>query len=78
MEPIWKPAPATVEAATITRFARYLTGRTGVEFGGYRDLWEFSERRLPEFWAAVWDFFDVQADGTPGTVLAGDAMPGAT
>ncbi|WP_425552342.1 acetoacetate--CoA ligase [Dactylosporangium maewongense] len=78
MEPIWKPAPATVEAATITRFARHLTGRTGVEFGGYRDLWEFSVRRLPEFWSAVWDFFDVQADGTPGTVLAGDAVPGAT
>jgi acetoacetyl-CoA synthetase len=75
--PIWTPRPENVADAAITRFARSVTERTGTEFGGYRDLWSWSVGHLEQFWACVWDFFDIQADGAPTAVLADAAMPGA-
>ena len=33
--------------------------------------------QLEDFWASIWDHFDVLADGDPATVLASHEMPGA-
>ena len=46
-------------------------------FESYEELWRWSVDDLEGFWRALWDFFDVQADGSPGTVLASREMPGA-
>ena len=76
---IWTPDPETVADAAITRFARAATERTGLPLEDYHDLWTWSVEQLAAFWAVVWDFFDVQADGRtdPLTVLADRSMPGA-
>jgi len=73
VEPIWLPDPEAVAAATITRFAE----RVGRRDADYRELWAWSVADLDGFWSAVWDFFDVQADGDPTPALADDVMPGA-
>lgn len=70
--PLWTPSATAVEQATLTRFLR------AQEFEDYESLWRWSVQDIPAFWRAVWDFFDVQADGDPATVLASAAMPGAT
>ena len=54
-----------------------MTERTGAEFGPYLDLWRWSVDHLEQFWGAVWDFFDIAADGRHAEVLADAAMPGA-
>ena len=54
-----------------------MSARTGRSFGSYADLWAWSVEHLEQFWATVWDFFDIVADGTPHTVLADATMPGA-
>ncbi len=56
----------------MTRFARAV-GREG----DYEDLWRWSVDDLEGFWAAVWTYFDVQADGSPDRVLGSREMPGA-
>ena len=76
-EPIWTPDPDRVASATITRFAAEVSARTGRWFGSYTDLWPWSVGHLEQFWATVWDFFEVAADGTPRPVLADATMPGA-
>lgn len=76
-EPIWRPNPADLATATITRFTANVAERTGLEFDNYQDLWAWSVEHLEEFWATVWDFFGIQADGEPTPVLADDKMPGA-
>ena len=76
-EPIWQPDPARVAGAGITRFAGHLTQRHGVEFPGYLPLWRWSVDHLDEFWSAVWDFYQVEADGSRHRALADAAMPGA-
>jgi acetoacetyl-CoA synthetase len=74
MEPklLWEPSADRVERALITRFARAV----GQE-GPYEDLWRWSVEEIEEFWAAVWDFFDVQASTPYERVLARREMPGA-
>ena len=76
-EPIWTPDPDSVAAATITRFADEVSAWTGHDTGSYAELWRWSVEHLEQFWAAVWEFFDITADGTPRAVLADATMPGA-
>jgi acetoacetyl-CoA synthetase len=73
MEPklLWEPSDERVERAQITRFARAV-GREG----SYEDLWRWSVEDLEGFWAAVWDFFDVQPSQPYERVLGRREMPG--
>jgi acetoacetyl-CoA synthetase len=76
--PIWEPDPVTAGRSAIGRFAREVSGRAGADLTDYRVLWAWSVEHLEEFWRAVWDFFDLQADGDPSMALARREMPGAT
>jgi acetoacetyl-CoA synthetase len=69
---LWRPTPERIERATITRFARAV-GREGP----YEELWRWSVDDLEGFWAAIWDFFDVQASAPYERVLDRREMPGA-
>jgi len=78
--PIWRPDPAVAAGSAIARFAAGLSRRTGAEVGSYLDLWKWSTDNLGTFWWALWEFFDIAADGRPGSgqaALADAAMPGA-
>src|SRR4051812_42261064 len=74
--PIWTPDPDGVATAAITRFSEEAGRRTGRALGSYPALQAWSVHHLEEFWATVWDFFEIAADGDRDTVLAGHAMPG--
>ena len=76
-EPLWEPSAELVEGARLTEFMRWLAAERGLRFDGYAALWQWSVDDLDGFWRAIWDFFEVQADGDPGTVLASREMPGA-
>jgi hypothetical protein len=67
--PIWQPGPDAVSDASITRFAELVTATSGHRFDGYQDLWSWSVEHLEEFWSAIWEFFGIEADGDPTTVL---------
>lgn len=43
----------------------------------YWALWHWSTIEVEEFWRSIWDFFDIQADGSPDRVLVKRVMPGA-
>lgn len=75
--PVWRPDPDLVAGSAIGRFTTHLSRRHDLSFENYSQLWRWSVDHLEEFWAKVWDFFDVQAEGRPELVLADSAMPGA-
>jgi acetoacetyl-CoA synthetase len=77
-EMLWQPSAEAVERARLTEFRRWLEAERGLRFEDYEGLWRWSVDDLEGFWRAIWDFFDVQADGDPGTVLGSRQMPGAT
>jgi acetoacetyl-CoA synthetase len=76
-ELLWEPSPQSVQRATMTRYMRWLGAERGRTFGDYQALWEWSVAELEEFWASIWDFFEVEASAPYSEVLRERAMPGA-
>jgi acetoacetyl-CoA synthetase len=76
---LWSPPD---DARTTTRLGEFMTAceeRAGRTFADYDELWEWSiGEGLEECWAAIWDFFDVQAAEPYRRVLDARTMPGAT
>jgi acetoacetyl-CoA synthetase len=61
----------------MTRYMRWLEAERGRSFGDYQALWEWSVSELEEFWASIWDFFEVDASAPYSEVLPDRVMPGA-
>ena len=73
---LWEPPDALRERAVMTRYMRWLADERGVEAADYTELWQWSVDDIDAFWRSMWDFFDVQADGSPDPVLGRREMPG--
>lgn len=73
----WRPSDAMIKAARITAFGDWLARERGQRFDDYAQLWQWSVDEPDAFWCAVWDWFDIRADGPRGRALADAAMPGA-
>ncbi|MDF2712276.1 MAG: acetoacetate--CoA ligase, partial [Nonomuraea muscovyensis] len=69
---LWEPADEVVRRARLTRYLEWL-GRSGA---GYEEVWQWSVDSPEEFWASIWDHFDVIGERGDGPVLSG-TMPAA-
>ncbi len=76
-EPLWEPSAEDVRHSNLRRYTDWLRAERGLEFAGYEELWRWSVDDLDSFWATIWDYFEVQASGRRGAVLAERQMPGA-
>jgi acetoacetyl-CoA synthetase len=76
-ELLWTPSPESIKGRTMTRYMRWLSSERGLSFDGYAPLWEWSVTELEDFWASIWDFFEVSSPTPHSTVLAERTMPGA-
>src|SRR5262245_35122626 len=76
-EKLWEPPAELVENARMTELMRWLERERGLRFDGYDELWRWSVDDLEGFWSAIWDFFEVRADGDCERVLGSREMPGA-
>jgi len=74
---LWE-APADLKAASnISRFMQWLDQHHGVATRDYGELHRWSVSEPEAFWRAVWQYFDVMADGSPEPILREAVMPGA-
>ena len=73
------PSPEAVERARITDYARWLNSQ-GRRQGArdYTALWRWSVSQPAEFWASIWDYFDVLGSRGAGPVISGKQMPDIT
>ena len=74
---LWEPDQQWIADSNITAFTRWLSRERGLEFSEYHDLWRWSVENLEDFWAAVWDYFDIKASAPYTQVLQKQEMPGA-
>lgn len=79
MSEIWRPSPARVADANLTRFIESVNDGTGLHLGSdYKTLWAWSVARAAQFWKTVARFADVRADWGSGPDIENPAeMPGA-
>jgi acetoacetyl-CoA synthetase len=74
---VWTPSEERIASATITRYREWLNDTRGLELEDYPGLWEWSVDELEDFWASIWDFFEVEASEPYERVLGRREMPGA-
>jgi acetoacetyl-CoA synthetase len=60
----------------MTRFMEWAGVRRGEPFADYDALWRWSVAELEQFWAGIWDYFQVRASAPYESVLAERRMPG--
>ena len=75
--PLWQPGPEAADTP-LSRFTEHVRRTRGLELADYDALWRWSVTELADFWAAVWEFFELDAVSGYDEVLASGAMPGAT
>ena len=74
---LWQPTLAQTDATQLAAYQRWLDTTYGLRFDSYAALWQWSVDDIERFWQTIWDFFDMQAEGSRDPVLATHAMPGA-
>lgn len=74
---LWQPTLAQTNATQLAAYQRWLDTTYGLRFDSYAALWQWSVDDIERFWQTIWDFFDIQAEGSRDPVLATHAMPGA-
>jgi acetoacetyl-CoA synthetase len=76
-EILWRPSAEQVERTQLTGFARWVAATKGIDATDYAALHSWSVDDLDGFWRAIWDYFELRADGPPGAALTSREMPGA-
>jgi len=74
---LWEPSEELKENANISRYMRWLEDEKGLSFDDYGELWEWSVVEIEEFWASIWEYFEVEASRPYEKVLTEREMSGA-
>jgi acetoacetyl-CoA synthetase len=74
---LWRPSPERAQASELSRYLRWLAQQRGLHFADYRELHAWSVTQLEDFWASLWDFFEIRASAPYTRVLGERTMPGA-
>jgi acetoacetyl-CoA synthetase len=70
----WTPDTARIGKSRMTHFMGWLRSERGVVCNDYETLWRWSVDHIAEFWAALWDYFDIISDARFEQVVSGDEM----
>ena len=77
-KPLWTPSQEIIQATNMTRFIRFVNQKYGKIIKDYPELYDWSINRIPEFWAAMWEFGEIKASkGFDRVVDDLSKMPGA-
>lgn len=75
---LWKPSNARIEQSRLHDYMRWLAHEKGQQFSDYESLWQWSVEHLEDFWASIWQYFDIRSSAPYRSVLDTHKMPGAT
>lgn len=76
-ELLWSPSQERVRQANITRFIEFVNRKYGLKIASYGALYDWSVQKIPEFWAAMWEFASIKASrGYDKVVEDLDRFPG--
>ncbi|MFD0847284.1 acetoacetate--CoA ligase [Sphingosinicella xenopeptidilytica] len=68
---LWTPDPSWVERTQMNEFIRWLECERGQTLADDEALWRWSASSIEEFWAVLWDYFEIISDGSYEKVLTG-------
>ena len=67
-EVLWQPSAEQIEATNLAAYVGWLNRERGSSFAAsdYKTLQAWSSTEIEQFWASIWDYFTVDADGDAG------------
>lgn len=74
---LWSPTPDYAARSQLAQFMTWLRQHRSLDFSDYEALRAWSVDDTEGFWLSLWDYFDVQSDAPPTTVLEGRSMQDA-
>jgi acetoacetyl-CoA synthetase len=75
---LWTPSEERIKRSNMYRFMQFINDRFNLHLDEYAALYAWSVKNIPEFWASVWEFVDVQASAPYENVIDDvTKMPGA-
>ncbi|HEX7066106.1 MAG TPA: acetyl-coenzyme A synthetase N-terminal domain-containing protein, partial [Bacillales bacterium] len=74
---LWEPAPGFKKQTNIVKYMEWLKDHKQLSFDDYHSLWSWSVTEIEDFWASLWEYFDIQASTPYRSVLPERKMPGA-
>lgn len=75
---LWEPSEEQIKNANMTKFINYVNDRYEQNFYSYFELYDWSINKIPDFWAAMWDFGKIKASQPYEMVVDDlDKFPGA-
>ena len=78
MSTVIRDVPAdALSTSRIGDFVTWVNSKHGSDFTGWDDLYDWSVTEIEDFWAAVWEYFEVKAHTPYVSVLEERRMPGA-
>jgi acetoacetyl-CoA synthetase len=72
---LWTPSTGQVASTRIADYQRWLELNKGLKFSSYQMLWEWSIQDIDAFWETMWDFFEIQSEGSRAPVTTPQQMP---
>lgn len=58
---LWNPSEELKKNANITRFIDFANGKYGLTLDSYNELYDWSIKRIPDFWETMWEFLPIKA-----------------
>jgi len=58
---LWEASAERKNEANMTRFIGFVNKKYGLNINSYDELYNWSIDKIPDFWAAIWDFVDIKA-----------------
>src|SRR6266571_7091657 len=74
---LWEPSETLKQQSNLRAYMQWLKEKKGLNLSTQEALWEWSVNNLADFWASMWDIFQIKASKPYTTVLANRKMPGA-
>jgi acetoacetyl-CoA synthetase len=74
---LWEPSENIKQQANLTKYMQWLESEKGLHFDDPEKLWEWSVISLEDFWASIWEYFQITSSKPFIDVLAERKMPGA-
>ncbi len=72
---LWSPSESMIKSCNLTDYMHHISSKTGKEISTYEQLWQWSIEHKEEFWASLFDWFDLIYEGQKQPVLIGSKMP---
>ena len=74
---LWEPSESTKQRSNVSNYMLWLASHKGLNFSDYAALWQWSVSEIENFWASIWEFYEVGPLPPDQVTLEDRSMPGA-